>query len=363
MGGYEISSIQGDLIDAAVGDINFVEAVQNIADHFGAGGSVIFELNRKTGVISDWVSPNLVSGNSGYDQHINSINPRMHYSLRHAPGHVNYEGRFINDRGIDRHEFYDWLRNSDGFRYFLGARIYDEGDISLFHSIEFDKRRSHPEPDEIEKFGRIARSVGNAWRLSKKSGQNYDADTLEPWTPEHLPWAVLAISSSGHLIQANTAGWKMLEAKEFLVLRDRAISAADRRSIKGFANMISACLSGEASEMLLLSDDRIPVTVQAFPTGATSAQEKIRPAGLIYIADTRYPREDATAAMSRLYKLSNAEKKLVLALSDGSHLSEAAEKLGITRNTARNQIQSVYGKTGTRRQQELLVRLLRLAGH
>jgi len=113
---------------------------------------------------------------------------------------------------------------------------------------------------------------------------------------------------------------------------------------------------------LLLSDDRIPVTVQAFPAGATSAQEKIRPAGLIYIADTRYTREDATAAMSRLYKLSNAEKKLVLALSDGSYLSEAAEKLGITRNTARNQIQSVYDKTGTRRQQELLVRLLGLAG-
>lgn len=361
MSNHDITSIQSDLLEAAVGDLDFVDVVQKIVEYFGGGGGVLFEQNRKSGIITDWVTRDLVCGGDGYDQHINSINPRMHYTLRHAPGHVNYEGRFINDHGIRRHEFYDWLERFSGFRYFLGVRIYDEGEISPFLSVEFDRRHPHPERYDIEKFGLIARSVGNAWRLSKRTERRPVEDGSLPWTPDYLPWAIFALSSDGRYLQANAAGRKMLDAKEFVVLSDGVIVAADRRSSLGFTKMISECLSGMTSETILRSDDRVPSIAQAVPLNVAGIVQHDRPSALVYIKDPMATRDDAAATISRLFRLSSAERNLVAALSDGSSLIEASDKLGITRNTARNQLQSIYGKTGTRRQQELLVRLLGIA--
>lgn len=354
----DIGKIQGELLEAAVGDRAFVDVVQKIVEEFGAGGGIIFELNRKTGAVTDWVTPNLIIGDTGYDQHINSINPRMHYALRHAPGRVIYEGRFTSDRGIDRHEFYDWLGRLHGFRYFLGMRVYDEGDTSVFHSIEFDKRRAHPEPDEIKRFSSIARSAGNAWRLSKRMESEPTDNALFPWTPNYLPWAIFALASDGRLLQANSAGQKMLDNKEFVTLSDGVLTASDRRSSRSFATMISAGLSGAASETLLRSGNRVPSIAQAIPAGTESTIRSKQPSVLIYIKDPTVERDVAAATISRLFRLSEAENRLIVALSDGSSLSQAADKLKISRNTARNQLQSVYGKTGTRSQQELLIRIL-----
>ncbi len=358
MTGNDVTSIQSALLEAAVGDRAFDDVVQTIVDHFGGGGGVIFELNRKTGVIGHWATPDLVIGDSGYDQHINSINPRMHYTLRHAPGSTVYEGRFTNDRGIDGHEFYDWLNRFAGFRYFLGMRLYDEGDTSVFHSIEFGKRHAHPEPEEIERFGSIARSVGNAWRLSKRTHREPDDEAPFPWTLDYLPWAIFALSSDGRCLHSNKAGRRMLDTGYFLTIVDGVLTASDKRSSRQFRDLIATGLSGATSETLLWSDDRIPSIAQAIPTGNNSMIRSDQPALLVYITDPAIERDRAAALISRLFKLSKAETNLVTALSDGSSLIEAAEKLNITRNTARNQLQSIYGKTGTRRQQELLARIL-----
>lgn len=52
--------------------------------------------------------------------------------------------------------------------------------------------------------------------------------------------------------------------------------------------------------------------------------------------------------------LSPAEAKLALLLWQGQNLSEAAEELGITRETARDRLKSIFGKTDTHRQGELI---------
>ena len=61
--------------------------------------------------------------------------------------------------------------------------------------------------------------------------------------------------------------------------------------------------------------------------------------------------------LEHLFALSPAEARLASRLADGAGLDEAAAILGISRNTARSQLQAIYGKTGVNRQGDL-VRLL-----
>src|SRR5690606_15731499 len=59
-----------------------------------------------------------------------------------------------------------------------------------------------------------------------------------------------------------------------------------------------------------------------------------------------------------LFTFTPAETALALELANGLSLEEAALKLGITRNTGRAHLRSIFAKTGIKRQAELVKVLL-----
>jgi DNA-binding CsgD family transcriptional regulator len=64
-------------------------------------------------------------------------------------------------------------------------------------------------------------------------------------------------------------------------------------------------------------------------------------------------------ALSTKLNLTPAEMRLVRKLIDGKSLRSAAEALGITYETARSRLKSIFQKTRTHRQAELVALLLR----
>lgn len=59
-----------------------------------------------------------------------------------------------------------------------------------------------------------------------------------------------------------------------------------------------------------------------------------------------------------MFDLTPAESRLVLRLVAGDSLRSAAQALGIGYETARTTLKSVFHKTGTRRQAELVIALI-----
>jgi DNA-binding CsgD family transcriptional regulator len=66
-----------------------------------------------------------------------------------------------------------------------------------------------------------------------------------------------------------------------------------------------------------------------------------------------------TAFLKSRFGLTPAEARLVLRLIAGDSLQAIAKALGIQYETARGQLKSVFHKTGTRRQAELVVVVIR----
>jgi DNA-binding CsgD family transcriptional regulator len=64
-------------------------------------------------------------------------------------------------------------------------------------------------------------------------------------------------------------------------------------------------------------------------------------------------------AWVRNYALTPAEVRLTVHLVNGGTIASYAKAHGLSRNTARNQLQSAYCKTGTHRQAELVALLLK----
>lgn len=72
--------------------------------------------------------------------------------------------------------------------------------------------------------------------------------------------------------------------------------------------------------------------------------------------------DQALAQMLREgFGLTAAEARLALILAEGPTLAEAAERLGVSVNTVRNQLRAVFDKLGLNRQSELVRALTQLA--
>jgi DNA-binding NarL/FixJ family response regulator len=63
-------------------------------------------------------------------------------------------------------------------------------------------------------------------------------------------------------------------------------------------------------------------------------------------------------AFAKLYGLTGGELRVVLALVPGFGAKEAAEVIGLSETTVRTHLQSVFEKTGTTRQTELIKLLM-----
>lgn len=92
----------------------------------------------------------------------------------------------------------------------------------------------------------------------------------------------------------------------------------------------------------------VPLPRRCQPSGVGGA------VAVLFITDPERGQSPADVLCGDLYGLTAAEVRLVSALLEYSGLTAAAKGLGVSRNTAHSQLKSVFLKTGTRSQGELL---------
>jgi DNA-binding CsgD family transcriptional regulator len=75
------------------------------------------------------------------------------------------------------------------------------------------------------------------------------------------------------------------------------------------------------------------------------------------------PERQASLSIETLkitFGLTFSEARLAAAIASGADINSLAGKLGLSRDTLRNQLKAVFGKTGVRRQAELVAMLSHL---
>ena len=80
---------------------------------------------------------------------------------------------------------------------------------------------------------------------------------------------------------------------------------------------------------------------------------------VLFVTDPERSHSPIDHLVADLFGLTEAEVRLVMQLLGGSTLTDAAETLGLSRNTVHSQLASVFRKTGTSRQSDLVRVVLR----
>lgn len=217
----------------------------------------------------------------------------------------------------------------------------------------------------------VARALQIAHRL--QTIRNSDGLTLE--VIEALDVGVMLVSSDCSIVFANRVAANALRHGQWLTASAGKVRPSHRRSSSSFTRRVGVAAGTSAGAglgtggVVRLSDRlgrKLPVLIAPFRSRTLCCGPGKPLAALVFHTPSSAMPMNVDA-IAQTCGLSAAESRLVASLVAGHTLVESAAQIGISVNTAKTQLRSVFAKTGFARQSDLLGHVLghpvlRLAG-
>ena len=174
----------------------------------------------------------------------------------------------------------------------------------------------------------------------------------------------LALGQAGAVIDLNAAAAALFDdhfsvRAGSLVVRDERAAVEIQRACE-----LAGLPFGSAPQMtepiIVRRDERIPLILKPLPLDGPAGSFFLGARLLVTIVDPSVGSMPPPGLLRGMFGMTGAEVRLATYLIAGLNLGQSADASGITSETARGQLKSVFSKTGTRRQAELVALLGRL---
>jgi len=202
--------------------------------------------------------------------------------------------------------------------------------------------------------GHLSRALTMAERLSTAAGKG-GLQLLEA-----MDCGGILVDAGARVIAVNASAEAMLG--EGLSIRGNRVVAEATESNRALQVLIGRTLcDGPQQEggVSVKRPLRRPILVDVLPIPAEARAPFLFGRALLMLVDLDARPVPAEATLLRLFGLTPREAGFAVQLAAGRDLAEAAERLGITRETARSHLKSIFSKTDTNRQSELIALMQR----
>jgi DNA-binding CsgD family transcriptional regulator len=183
---------------------------------------------------------------------------------------------------------------------------------------------------------------------------------------DRLPTGLLLLDAKRRVVVQNRGAERILAANDGFRIDRHGPSADDARENATLQKLIADAIDARGGQELRAAG----FVAVSRPSGERSYAVMVTPliaaprrGGMsdavvaIFVADPSARFYAGPEALTELYQLTYSEAELVRLLASGLSLEEAADKRGVSLNTARSHLKHVFAKTETSRQGEL-VRLI-----
>jgi DNA-binding CsgD family transcriptional regulator len=275
----------------------------------------------------------------------------------------------IGDANWRKSEFYQQFLKPLDILHALGADIRTEDGLEC----RLRAARPHREPPFSENDKALCTAVlphlKRAVRIHSQLELMDSERRLYAGTVDRMLVGTVTLDETGAVLKSNPVADEMLHEGNGLRLVNGVIRAdlpGENRELQRLVKQ-ALSLSGDNGGMAAVADaisitrksarGKLGVLVRSIPnTGSSKARR--RPSVALFIRDAERKSEASREMVRRLFDLTPAEASLALALANGLTLDEAADGLGIRKNTARAHLRSIFSKIGVTRQTTLVRMLL-----
>ena len=362
-----------ELIYSAVGDASLWNRVmEGVAEAVNGGWTVVWSSfdNPAARDITAWtrLDPNILTA---YADHYASVNVVTQGIERLYPNDViTYSHKILSNSEFEKCEYYNDYFRLDGMFYCFGMKV----DLGLaapaFLSSVRPKRHGPFGVPEALVFETLLPHLQRAMKLHLQFSQlKANVDGFDS-ALNAFDVAVFGLDASGHVVLMNLAARSIIQSSDGIAVKAGRLVATETKQNTHLQSLIAGVISTAANTecphggALLLSRRRKPsalrVTVTFIPHTLIGNTDRL--SALVFVADPDRRTLPRSATLTALFALSPTECRVADLLVAGSDVTAVAETLQLSEGATRFHLKSIFRKTATKRQSELMKLVLGLPG-
>lgn len=343
-----------------------LEAFSNIADHSGIFLSDIGPDQKSFLSFDAFNLPHgsAVMASSLFDDPAENMILRLYPML---PRGVPVLGRaFYSDVEFQKSRMYQqaskpWGLHSEGMCVLSRETTHGR-------AVGFVRHKNQPEIDTelLSIVALLGQHLQRAMSLQRRINKLEEMVIQSTNVLDLIQFGVLLYGSDRKLMHANSAAQHILDNEDGICLRTGELTIGNREADAHVLQLLDAVFQPNASpEKLSGGIVTIPRLSRARPYSLIvvpmmASKVKIENTSVaVFLFDPDARKTTAIDLFVASYGLTRSEAQLAHALASGEMLETIAAKRGVTRNTVKTQLHSIFAKTSTSRQSELVSLLLR----
>lgn len=283
------------------------------------------------------------------------------------PGEVYTVSEFVGEEEFFNSDYYrEYITPSD-VRHIMGADLVGPDGLTARLRITRPKARDNFGEADKNLCRQLLPHLEQAIELHSRILRTESERAFYEDAIDKLSMGVVILDGNARVLRKNHAAERLLAEKRGIQQVAGALQVGDSQENRAFR----ACLE----EVMEAHRQFKPGFVRAFRVADRGSMTGLgllvrplppiegsdgssNPTAAILVSDPYQPRQAPSDILIELFGFTPAESKLALRLVNGLTLDEASSELGISRNTAKSHLSSVFSKTGVARQTQLIQLIL-----
>jgi DNA-binding CsgD family transcriptional regulator len=348
------------------------EVLARLADTTGTMQAIIATMDRRTNHFDSISRRTIEELDVSYKKYWAFHNPLWAKTAALPAGAV-----FSLDSLMPRQDFAktpiynEWWKHADYGLAMLGANLQNDDQLSSVICIVNAPGKDALTDEQARLFEKAARHIARALRIHRQLWMLKHNPLTAAEQLEGLRQGAILADASANVLFINAPARKALEAGDGIVLKDGYLATTDgagtlRQLVASCAQGIglSGPLGGEVE--VRRGPRRAALKLVVTPLRAKNPGAEITwlglslPVAIVTITDPEIQRRRFVQDLHKRFGLTAAEAGLAAEIVKGDGREAAARRRGISVATARSQLSSIFEKTSTHRQAELVHLLLEL---
>ena len=222
---------------------------------------------------------------------------------------------------------------------------------------------------ELKAFDKVIPHLARAWRVKRALAELETLAGTLRYVLDRLDRAIVVAGPNGQVRFANRAADLLLSRGDGIDARQGRIRAMTPHHTKALLSMIhraaetgmgGECVAVDALAIPGAKDDR-PLAVVAEPLAPPHSDalgHSGDPGAILFISDSEASTRPPVEHLRIVYGLTPAEARLTSLVVQGHGVASAAAELGVSPNTAKYHLKTIFEKVGVSRQSQLVRRVL-----
>ncbi|WP_169546469.1 helix-turn-helix transcriptional regulator [Sneathiella aquimaris] len=360
----DVFEVISKIYDAAVDPCDWSAALGGVCDFTGSNGFNIFVLDHLSGTVPFTTSFGIPESLlAEYNAYYVGVDPGIQYFVRNPTQPFYYNYLHTGEKEMAGHEYYDWLENAGGAKYYLARTFKQDDRFSVIATSQRSAKVGHAQAEDFEKLALVGPHIQKAVRINQlfksvdlRMAAAYDA-------LERLPYGVFLLSEEASVLYMNERAKQAIGERDGLIFSGGRLKAFDPRddrllqfTIKQNLSMVDAPTAPNPGYVQISRQKSLhPYTMQVLSLiPSYRLFSKGQPSCIVILSDPSSRLRVRHEALAEIYGLTPTEARIASVLAAGIRPADICQQEGISDNTLRTHRKRILSKIGVETQAQLV---------